>query len=152
MEIAQRFLRRRSLIGWLVAWYGVYQGGHVILNASYLLGDGPPPFPGPVAGWHDQAVAFLNAFAFFDLINAVAAVVFAVAWWLGRRWRVLGTVVLTVSMYAAAAFTYGVVAADAWRTDTMSAYLGVWVPFAPVVVLAIVWTFGDRGGAVDVRR
>ena len=151
MEVARGTCRRRSLVDWLVAWYGVYQAGHVVLNGSYLLGDGPPPFPGPDGGWHGQAVAFLDAFAFFDLLNAGAAVVFAVAWWRGRRWRVIGTAVLTVSVYAAVAFTYGVVAADAWGAETAWAYLGVWVPFVPVMALVAVWVAGGQGRA-DVTR
>lgn len=135
---------RRSLVDWLIAWYGLFQAGHVILNGRYLISRGDPPFPGPDSGWSPDAVAFLDAFATFDLINAFAAVVFATAWMRGRRWHQLGTITLTISMYAAVAFSYGAIDSGAWRAETTSTYLATWIPFVPVVALGLLWTTRRR--------
>ena len=94
-----------------------------------------PPFPGPPGGWTTRAIAFLDAVALFDMLNAIGAVVFAAVW---LRWRLvwwLGTVTLTVSMYAAAVFTYATVTGGAWRIATFVPYVLAWVPFLPVIAL-----------------
>lgn len=126
---------------WLVAWYGGYQAVHAVLNASYVLGDGPPPFPGPVGGWHPQAVRFLDAIAMLDLVNAVAAVAFAGAWLRAGRARRLGVVALTVSCYAAGVFSIAALTSGAWRASTSAPYLATWVPFVPVLALTCRWAW-----------
>lgn len=45
--------RSDRLTMWLVAWYGAFQAGHVVLNTRYLMSGDSPPFP-PVT----SAVAF----------------------------------------------------------------------------------------------
>ena len=142
--------RRWRVREWLIGWYGLFQAGHVVLNSRYLLGDNDPPFPGPRGGWSGDAVAFLDGFAAMDLINAMVAVVFAVAWLTGRQSRTLGTIVLTVSMYAAVTFTYATVSSGAWRRSTADIYLATWIPFVPVAVLAVLWLLDGSHRAVRV--
>jgi hypothetical protein len=68
-----------------------------------------------------------------DLLNAVLSVVFVLGFLRGAGWSVwLGTVTLTISLYAAVVFTWGIVEAGAWR-GLGSEYLWVNVPFVPVV-------------------
>lgn len=123
---------------WLVAWYGIYQAGHVVLNAVYVFGDSPPPFPGPPGGWNEQAISFLDAIATADLINAVAALVFVGAWFRGRPWAAaVGAATLTVSIYASIVFTAAAVTSGAWRAETAFGYVAIWVLFVPVLVLAV---------------
>lgn len=132
---------------WFVAcvgWYGLYQAFHIVLNATYLLGSSEPPFPGPPGGWDRQALAFLDALALFDLLNAGLAVVGVVAYLQHRAWgRPATAVAVTISLYAAAVFTYATIASGAWRQATSGPYLVTWIPFGPVVLLA---------GALILRR
>jgi len=143
---------RRRLLTVLVAWYGLYQAGHLALNTAYLLGSSPPPFAGPRGGWNDQGIAFLDAIATFDLLNALLAVVASVGFLRQRSWgRSAVVVAVTVSMYAAAAFTHAALAAGAWRQATSGPYLATWVPFVPVVLLAgvlVVEGLAPRGAAL----
>lgn len=132
----------------LVTWYGFYQAGHLIFNSLYLLHPGRPPFPPPAGGWLSQTVHFLNGMAASDLVNAVLALVFVYGFFRRAPWRMwLGTLTLTISMYAAIVFTYGTMATGAWSTN-LPGYLWFYVPFIPVVVLFIfigVWAAQGKG-------
>ncbi len=80
-----------------------------------------------------------------DLFNAALSLVFVVGFFRRARWVVwLGTVTLTVSLYAAIAFTWGAIAAGAPALGF--AYLWVNVPFIPVVVLFVAWSYWVIGG------
>ena len=130
----------------LVAWYALYQAAHLVVNGRFLA-TGKVPFAPPPGGWTDQTSAFLVGMAGADLVNAALALVFAAGFFGRRPWvGWLGTVVLTVSVYAAVAFTWGAVVAGALPART-GAYLYVYVPFAPVVVLYAVWLRGRAAGA-----
>jgi len=119
----------------LVAWYGLYQAGHLIFNSLYLLHPGRPPFPPPAGGWLPQTVHFLNGMAVTDLVNAVLGLVFVYGYFARASWRLwLGTLSLTISIYAASVFTYGTIAMGAW-TGHLQGYLWLYVPFMPVIVL-----------------
>jgi len=132
----------------LVVWYGLYQAGHFVFNALYLLQPGTPPFPPPAEGWLPQTVHFLNGMAASDLVNAVLSLVFVYGYFTRARWRMwLGTLTLTVSMYAAVVFTYGTVATGTWAGNLLG-YLWFYVPFLPVVALFIlvnVWVARGMG-------
>ena len=130
----------------LVVWYGLYQVGHILVNGTYLLKPGAPPFAPPEEGWSRQTVAFMNGMAAADLVNAILSVVFVSGFLRQARWHVwLGTVTLTVSMYAATVFTYGSVAAGAWNAQALQ-YLWLYIPFIPVVVLFVLWVYWLASG------
>ncbi len=75
-----------------------------------------------------------------DLFNAALSLVFVVGFFRRARWVVwLGTVTLTVSLYAAIAFTWGAVPAGAPALGF--AYLWMNVRFVPVVVLFVAWSY-----------
>lgn len=127
-------------MGALVAWYGLYQAGHLVFNLRYLFDPGVLPFPAPAEGWSAQLVHFLNGMAAIDTLNAALALVFVYGYFARARWHGwLGTLTLTVSMYAAAVFTYGTVAVGAW-TSQLGGYLPLYLLFLPVVALFVWWS------------
>ena len=132
----------------LLLWYAFFQTGHAGLNTWYLASPGAPlPFAPPPGGWVPQTVAFLNGAAAADLANAVLSVAFVAGFFRGARWAVwLGTVTLTVSIYAAVVFTWGIVHAGAWRLYLGPEYLWVNVPFIPVVLLSAAWSYWAASG------
>ena len=124
----------------LVVWYALFQFGHFILNGMYLLNPGEPPFPPPPEGWLSQTVSFLNAMAFADWINSALSLLFAWGFFRAKPWAAwLGTVTLTVSMYAAVVFLWGAQASGAQGLGVP--YLWVNAPFLPVVVLFVAWCY-----------
>ncbi len=135
----------------LVIWYGLYQLVHIGVNARGLfqLARGGLDFPAlpPAEGWASQAIHFLTGMAGLDLLNAVLTLVFVAGYFRGARWRWwLGTLTLTVSMYAALLFDYATLSSGAWTDGNLGGYLFTNVTFLPVValfVLLCVW--GVRG-------
>jgi len=80
-----------------------------------------------------------------DLFNAALSLIFVASFFRRTRWVVwLGTLTLTVSLYAAIAFTWGAVAAGAPALGV--AYLWVNLPFVPVVVLFVAWSYWVTSG------
>ena len=121
----------------LVGWYGLFQAVHILFNGLYLLRPGIPPFPPPPEGWLPQTVHLLNGMAASDFVNAVLALVFVYAYFTKAKWRMwLGTLTLTISMYAVVVFTYGTQAMGAWAGNVWG-YLWTYIPFIPVVILFI---------------
>ncbi len=119
----------------LVSWYGLFQAAHLVFNGLYLLRPGTPPFPPPAEGWQPQTVHLLNGMAASDFVNAILSLVFVYGYFTQARWHLwLGTLTLTVSMYAAIVFTYGTVAMGAWAGNVFG-YLWSYIPFIPVVIL-----------------
>ena len=135
----------------LVAWYGLFQLVHALLNGRYLLSPGSPPFEAPLEGWRSQTVAFLNGMAVADFVNALLALVFVFGYVRRRAWSAwLGTLTLTVSVYAAAVFLWGAVESGALR-GAGSEYLWLNVLFVPVVVLFGAWCYwGATGRLVEL--
>jgi len=130
----------------LLLWYALFQAVHAVFNGRYLLDPGNPPFAPPPEGWLPQTVAFLNGMAFVDFANAVLSLLFVAGFLRRARWSTwLGTVTLTVSVYAAAVFTWGIVQAGAWRGPG-SEYLWVNIPFLPVLLLFVVWSYWAASG------
>ena len=130
----------------LVSWYGLFQAGHMVFNGLYLWRPGTPPFPPPAEGWLPQTVHLLNGMATSDFINAILALVFVYGYFTRARWHLwLGTLTLTVSIYAAIVFTYGTAAMGAWAGN-VPGYLWSYVPFIPVIVLfLLVSTWAIQG-------
>ena len=129
----------------LVVWYGLFQTGHLIVNAIYLVRPGTPPFPPPPGGWSAQLVGFLNGIAAADFVNAAFALGFVYGYFRRTRWWFwLGTLTLTISVYAAVVFTIGTVAIGAWSNHLLQYVVLLYVPFLPVVVLFALLPFWNR--------
>lgn len=128
----------------LVAWYGVFQTAHLLLNARFQLvppASRPPlPFAPPPEGWLPQTVSFTSGMAVADLVNAALSLAVVAGFFRRAGWAPwLGSVTLTVSLYAAIAFTWGAVAAGAPALGV--AYLWINLPFVPVAVLFFAWSY-----------
>jgi len=124
----------------LVAWYALFQLGHFVLNGAYLLNPGELPFHPPPEGWHPQTVSFLTGMAVADWCNTILTGVFVWGYFQARSWAGwLGTLTLTVSVYAEIVFAWGTVAIGANGLGTP--YLWVNLPFLPVLVLFATWCF-----------
>ncbi len=146
------------MIGALVAWYGLYQLIHVAVNARglLLLSQGSIDFPAlpPPEGWTPQAIHFFTAMAALDLINALLALVFVVGYFRKASWRWwLGTLTLTISVYAALVFDYTTLASGAWTRANLGGYLLINLPFLPVMGLfAWLCVQGFRGSLFFERE
>lgn len=131
----------------LVAWYGLFQLVHIAVNMRGLLqlADGSLDFPAlpPPGGWTTQSIPFLTAIAALDLANAILTLVFVYGYFRRAHWRFwLGTLTLTVSMYAALVFDYSTLAVGAWTRANLSGYLfvnGTFVPVILVFLLFYIW-------------
>ncbi len=78
--------------------------------------------------------------AVVDLVNAGLTLFVVFGFFRQAPWVAsLGTVTLTVSLYAAIAFTWGAVAAGAPALGVP--YLWMNLPFIPIVVLCIAWCY-----------
>ena len=127
----------------LVAYFGVFQAAHIVLNARYQLvpfAERPPlPFASPPGGWAPQVVYFTSGMAVADLINAAVSLVFVIGFFRRAPWSPwLGTVTLTVAVYAAFAFTWGATAAGAPALG--ASYAWVNIPTIPVILLFAIWS------------
>lgn len=130
----------------LIGWYALYQAAHVVVNARAVVAmlDGRAVFPGypPTGGWSEQVLVFFVGMAAVDLVNAVLALAFAygyvrdVTWW-----PRLGTVTLSVSVYASLVFGYATYATGAWDAHPL-AYGLLYATFLPVYALFVVWLRG----------
>jgi hypothetical protein len=100
-------------------------------------------------------VAFLEGMAGADFANALASLVAVAGYFRRTGWAGwLGTLTLTVSVYAAVVFTWGAVRSGALR-GIGPEYLWINVPFVPVVVLFFSWSYwvasGKLGPGLSVR-
>jgi hypothetical protein len=128
----------------LVAWYGSFQAVHIFINARGLLqlAQGSIDFPAlpPPGGWSLQAMHFLTAMASLDLLNAILTLAFVYGFFRQTRWHTwLGTLTLTVSMYAAMIFDYATWASGAW-TGHLPGYLFTNITFLPVILLFVLFS------------
>lgn len=128
----------------LVVWYGIFQTAHLLLNGRYQLVPEAArpafPFAGPAEGWTPQTISFMSGMAVVDLANAILTLVVVVGFFRRARWVAwLGTVTLTISLYAAIAFAWGAVAAGAPALGVP--YLWINLPFVPIAVLCVVWAY-----------
>jgi len=82
-----------------------------------------------------------------DLFGAFLALLFVHGYLRRSRWRMwLGTVTLTISVYAAIIFNYWSIASGAWAGRNVFAYGAVNVGFLPVLLLFyLVCQWGARG-------
>lgn len=136
----------RLFMKFLVVWYGLFQGIHILINARglVLLAGGSMDFPAlpPAGGWSPQAIHFLTGMAAVDLLNAFLTLIFIYGYFRKAGWHTWsGTVTLTVSMYAALVFDYVTLASGAWPGN-LPGYLFINVTFLPVILLFILFSLG----------
>lgn len=136
----------------LVAWYGLYQAAHILVNTRglYLLYSGSAldfPAPPPPSGWPVETIHMMVIIGWVDLIGAFLALLFVGGYLRRARWRMwLGTLTLTISVYAAVIYNYWTIASGAWTGPNLVAYAVVNGGFLPVLLLF--WLFcqwGARG-------
>ena len=139
----------------LVVYLGLYQAVHILVNSRglYLLLTGVPldfPAPPPAGGWAPDVVHLMVAIGWTDLAGAVLSLVFVFAYFRRRPWRMwLGTVVLTIVVYATALYTYWPLASGAWSEANAPRYLFVEVATLPLLLLFALtgyWAFSGREG------
>jgi hypothetical protein len=135
----------------LVAAFGLYQLGHIISNirgAFLYFNSGTISFPAlpPPGGWSQDMVQIFVDMASMDTLNAVASLVFVWAYFQHKPWRLwLGTITLTLSMYAAILFNLSAYQAGAWVGDNLWSYIFINVTYLPVLVLyGLVLSWGAR--------
>jgi hypothetical protein len=136
----------------LVAWYGVYQAAHIVVNTRglYILHSGGTldfPAPPPPSGWPAETIHMILIMGWADLVGAFLALFFVYGYLRRARWRMwLGTLTLTISVYAAVIFNYWSIASGAWTGRNLLAYSVVNVGFLPVLVLFYLFCrWGARG-------
>jgi hypothetical protein len=131
---------RRKWTAYLVAWYGLLQGIHLVLltraGVRYLWeGAVAFPAPPPPEGWSPQAVHFLVFLGGFDFFIALLALGFAYGYFRAARgWFGLGLLSLSAACFSALVFAYGTAAAGAWSAHP-GTYLTMIPLFLPVAVL-----------------
>jgi len=141
----------------LVGYYALYQFVHIFVNVRglYILMSGGVldfPAPPPPEGWSPDVVNIGVAIGFADLTGAVIALVFAYGYFNGAAWRIwVGTVALTISLYAHAIYAYWPLASGALAGSNALAYLFVHVASLPILWLAVlVARWALRGRIIEV--
>jgi hypothetical protein len=125
----------------LVIAFGLYQLGHILSNircALLYLDTGTIAFPAlpPPGGWSQDMVHVFVDMASMDTLNAIASLVFVWAYFRHKPWRLwLGTITLTLSVYAAILFNLSAYQAGAWVGDNLWSYVFINVTYLPVLVL-----------------
>lgn len=128
---------RGGAMPWLVAYYGVFQAGHLVLNVVYLSGlrpirDFPPP---PAEGWHPQATALWTSMGLIDTAIALLALYFVAAFLCGRLQALwAGLVSLTPFVYNTFTFNYSVIVTGAWAAHPVE-YVVLSAASIPLVLL-----------------
>jgi hypothetical protein len=138
----------------LILWFGLYQTGHILSNirAAIQLYSGGfvdlfPALP-PPNGWTPQAMNFFTAMATLDSLNALITIIFAIGYFRKAHWREwLGTLNLTLSLYAALVFNYATFASGAWAGSNLAGYLIINILYIPVLLLFflfIAWNISEK--------
>jgi hypothetical protein len=134
----------------LVLAFGLYQTAHLLSNirgAFVFFGRGELPFPAlpPAGGFNPHLIAAYIDMAAMDSLNALASLVFVWSYFTQKSWRLwLGTITLTLSVYAGILFNLTDYQAGAWAGDNLFAYLLVNVTYLPVFalwLLVLYWGF-----------
>ena len=145
----------------LVTWYGLYQATHVLVNVrglSVLLSGGVLnfPVPPPPEGWSADTVHLMVAIGFADLAGAVLALVFVYGYFRRSPWGMwLGTVALTISIYAELLYLYWTLARGALTSGSVGAYLFInisFIPIAALFTLFVIWGISGRLQPAEARR
>lgn len=138
------------LTKFLVLAFGLYQVGHLLSNlrgALIFFGRGELPFPAlpPPDGFDPHLISAYLDMAVMDSINAVVSLVFVWGYFTGKPRRLwLGSITVTLSVYAAILFNLTAYQAGAWAGDNLTAYLLINIGYLPVIVLwvqVLRWSF-----------
>ncbi len=127
----------------LVASFALYQTGHLVSNiigAFTFFGKGEMPFPAlpPPGGFDPHLVNSYIDMAVMDSLNAAASLVFVWGYFRHKPWRLwLGTITLTLSVYAAVLFNLTTFQAGAWMGDNLWKYVFINITYLPVLVLFV---------------
>jgi len=135
----------------LVIAFGLYQLGHLLSNirGAFLFFDGGqigfPALP-PLGGWSGDMVNVFSDMAIMDSLNAAASLVFVWAYFKKKPWRLwLGTVTLTLSVYAAILFNLSAYQAGAWAGGNLWPYIFINLTYLPVLALwGMVYDWGIK--------
>lgn len=137
----------------LVAYYALYQLVHVFVNIrglGILISGGTLDFPAPppAGGWSPDVVHIGIVIGFADLFGAVLALIFAYGYLRRAPWRLwVGTVALTISLYAHAIFAYWPLASGAWVGTNALVYVFIHVASLPILWLTAIvtrWALSGR--------
>lgn len=121
----------------LVAWGGLWQLGHLILNIQYCFQKVDFPLP-PLGGWSDQARLIFDGLVASDLLQSCVSLVAVAGYFAHKRWSLaLGLVSLSSSVFNSLSFTYFIVATGAWAAHA-SHYWFIQILWAPLL-LQMLW-------------
>ncbi len=98
-------------------------------------------------------IPFFIAMASLDTLNAILSLTFVAGYFLKTSWQAwLGTLTLTISIYAAALFNLSTFANGAWVGPSLAGYLLINLTFLPVLFLfALHSVWGLRGYHGQIR-
>jgi hypothetical protein len=143
-------MKDNKLTKFLVACFGLYQLGHLLSNiigSFTFFSTGEIPFPAlpPPGGWSADLRNVFVDMASMDTLNAAVSLVFVWGYYKRKQWRLwLGTITLTLSVYAAILFNLSAYQAGAWVGPNLWSYVFINVTYIPVVVLfgiVLVWGY-----------
>lgn len=137
----------------LVGYFGLWQAVHVvvILRAFLLMEQGRVAFPAspPAGGWAESTQAVFVGMGGIDLVGALLAVGFVVAYVRERRsWPVLGAVALAIANYSAFLFAVPTWMAGAWAASPV-VYWGLYASFLPIWALTVLYAWWGYRGALS---
>ena len=146
-----------KFVRFLVAWYGLYQIGHIVVNIRGLiqLSQGGIDFPAlpPPGGWDLQVIPFFTAMASLDALNAFLSLIYVAGSFRKAAWQNwLGTLTLTISIYAAMLFNLATYQNGAWVGSSLTGYLFINLTFLPVVFLFVLNVAWGARGRHDANR
>ena len=128
----------------LVLSFGLYQLCHILFNirAGVILArSGVVSFPAlpPPGGWSPDMLYVYTDMAIMDTLNALASLIFVWGFFQHKSWHIwLGTITVTLSLYAAILFNLTAFQAGAWAGDNLGAYLFINITYLPVFVLWVI--------------
>ncbi len=128
----------KSILRFLVAYYGLWQLVHLVLNLWHFFGDGQRSPIVRLVGGSMSAEQFriLEGSGYIDVLIAIPlGLAFSLAFLRGRPWALpLGLVSLTVAVYSAWLSIYLHLLFGTFTWDAVSSLLG-YASFVPHVVL-----------------
>lgn len=144
-------MKDNRLTRFLVIAFGLYQLGHLLSNirgAFLFFNGGQIGFPAlpPPGGWSGDMVNVFSDMAIMDSLNAIASLIFVWAYFKKKPWRLwLGTVTLTLSVYAAILFNLSAYQAGAWAGGNLWSYIFINLTYLPVLLLwGMVYDWGIK--------